>query len=152
MHCSKWKQEEYLLRQSMLTKSYLEREGRQEIWDIMLEYNKSIADSLNELVGSIPIASIRRGKAAFLNSFRFDLCKKWVRAGIDAYHGARILSRMFTENAWKRKITLKHLTAQYAERLKVDPDLNAEAIFRLSSVIYGLYNGAKDAIGSVKLT
>jgi hypothetical protein len=150
-HCRKFKRDEYLLRQTNFTKSYLEREGQQNIWNIMLEYNKAIADSLNELVGSIPIDSMRRGKAVFLNTFRLNLFEEWMKVGIDKHCAIRILSRLFTENAWSKKITLKHITAQFAERLKIDSDLDAEAIFRLSVVLYGLYNGARDAIRSVKL-
>lgn len=150
-HCRKFKPDAYLLRQTIFTKDYLEREGCQRIWDIMLEYNRAIADSLNETIYSIPIERVRRGKAAFLNSFRFNLCKEWVKDGTDEYCAARILSRMFTENAWNRKITLKHLTAQCTRRLQNDLNLNDEALFKLSVVMYGLYNGARDAIKSVTL-
>jgi len=149
-HCKKFKRDEYLLRQAIFTKSYLERESHQKIWDIMLEYNGAIANSLNEFVGSIPIDSVRRGRAEFLNSFRLALFEDWVKSGIDDYCAARVLSRLFTENAWKRNITLKHLAAQFADRLKIDTDLDDQAILRFSVILHGLYDGARDAIRSVK--
>ena len=55
------------------------------------------------------------------------------------------------ENAWEKHVTAQRLTARLAERLGCDPELNSEALLRLEATIYGLYQGAKDFIKTMKL-
>ncbi|MEE8414249.1 MAG: hypothetical protein V3R96_06820, partial [Dehalococcoidales bacterium] len=56
-----------------------------------------------------------------------------------------------TDAAWSKQITLNYLTTRLADRLGCDINTDREALFRLQAVIFGLYNGAMEAIKSVNL-
>ena len=140
------KRDEYLLREIAFTKNYLKENGHPDIWDAMLAYNQAIARSSVEIVGT---ERMRRAHITFMNKFRMELFSKWMEAGVDPECAARVGNRMVTDVAWDKQITLKHLTATLADRLACDINLNSEALFRLSAIIFGFYEGAKEAIEPV---
>lgn len=142
------KKDEHLLAQSVFTKSYLERNGQLEIWDTMLAYNHAIAASSTEIVSGL---RMKRGWTAGMNYLRFQLAKKWKNAGVDLESVGRVVNRVGTEVAWEKGITIEHLTDSLLDRLGCDRRLESEALIRLETAIFGLYEGAKEAIKSVNL-
>ena len=142
------KKDEHLLAQSVFTRNYLEQNGQLEIWNIMPEYNKAIAASSTEIVSGV---RMKRGWTAAMNKMRFDMFVRWENAGVDPECAVRVSNRLGTEVAWEKHITIKHLTARLADRLGCDVNLKSEALFRLGTAIFGLYNGAKEAVKSVNL-
>lgn len=153
-------QENCSLREILFTKSYLEQKGQLEIWDIMSEYNKAIAHA-TELPSKEPIQRdfmplanekvIREASITFIRNLRTDLLEKWSETGVDRDCAARVANRLSTSGSWSKGIAVQMLTARLADRLGCDINLNSEALFRLSALVYGLYNGAKEAFKSVNL-
>lgn len=142
------KRDKYILPEIIFTKSYLEQNRQLEIWDIMGEYNQAIARSGADIASG---ERMQRGWVTYINSLRLDLYKKWVEAGVDGQCAARVSNRTGTDVAWSKQITLNYLTARLADRLGCDVNMDHEALFRLGAVIFGLYDGAKEAIKAVKL-
>lgn len=142
------KRDKYLLREITFTRSYLEENEHLDIWDTMLAYNTSIARSSLDIVSG---EGMRRAQITSMNKFRMELFSKWMESGVAPECAARVGNRMATDVAWDKQITLKHLTATLADRLGCDINLNSEALFRLSAIIFGFYKGAKEAIESANL-
>lgn len=60
--------------------------------------------------------------------------------------------RLWSENAWKQKIILTVLLATLLKRLCIDQNkINDEASFRLGAIIYGFYEGSRQAMEQVKI-
>ena len=132
----------------VFTKSHLEQNQQTEIWNVMGEYNQAIAHSSTDIDNS---ERKQRERITFINQLRVKLFDKWVESGLEPKCAAHVLNRMGTDVAWDKKVTLKHLTARCADRLQCQIRLDSEALFRISAVIWGLYNGAKEAIQSINL-
>ncbi len=146
MHHLKW--DKYTLPEIVFTKHYLEENGHLEIWDTMGTYN--------EVIGRPEIESVtgKRTRKAWivrLNKVRTDLFAKWVEAGVEPDCASRVVNRIGSDVSWNRGITMQMLPSSLAARVGWDINLNSEALFRLAAIIYGLYNGAKEAIKSVSL-
>ena len=145
----RFRRHKYLLCEIAFTKSYLEENGHYDIWETMPTYNTAIARS--EIISQNTWERMRVTRAIFVNKFRFELFGKWVETGVDPECANRVLNRMFIDAACIKKRTLKHLTAWCVKRLGCDTNLNPEALFALSVVLWGQYNGAKEAIKSMKI-
>lgn len=145
------KQERFLLFETTFTKRYLEEQDHFDIWENMLAYNIAISKSVSEILRLTTGEQKFKLKAVLRNKSMMDFFAKSVEAGADESCAARICNRMSTAEAWDSKITLKHITARCADRLKCNENLDPEALFRLSVIFYGFYNGAMEAIKSVKL-
>ena len=64
----------------------------------------------------------------------------------------RVNNRLSSENAWKQKIIIETLVPVFCERIDINLNkLNEEAIFRLSAIIYGLYDGVLQSIEKIKI-
>jgi hypothetical protein len=150
--------EEHCLREIVFTNSYLGQNGQLEIWDIMYEYNKTIARAM-ELPSREPVRryftplaseeAIQKGRLGFMHDLRVDLSDKWAKAGVVPECSARVANRVSTRDTWSNRSGIEMLTDSLVQRLGCQ--LNTEALFRLRAVIFGLYNGAKEAIESVNL-
>lgn len=140
------KRDKYTLPHTVFTKSYLEEKKEAGTWDAMGAYNQVIARSSIEIAAG---ERSRRGWITFMNKLRSDLFVKWHKAGVDPQCAAHVANRLGTDVSWHKGITLELLTDTALERL--DCQLNQEARFRLQAVIYGLYEGAKEAINSVNV-
>ena len=159
----KFKREEYTIPQSLFTKRYLEENGRLDIWDIMGEYNQAIAQSsVMTATGEQMGGRVGRARIVSLNKLRADMFDKWAGANIgdrsvtkeDEDHAkcvARVANRIGADIGRGDCIAVKRLGARLADRLGCDINLKPEALFRLSAVIFGLYEGAKESIKSVNL-
>jgi hypothetical protein len=156
----KFKQEEFIIPQSAFTRHYLEESEKLEIWDIMSEYNQAIAQSVTMTEDGKQMDAMRVAKA---NLARFNFAKKWFEANVGnpsaltneentlAQCVGRVANRIGADVTRNDCILVKRLAARLADRLGCDINLNSEALFRLGAFIFGLYEGAKEAIKSAKI-
>lgn len=160
----KFRQEKFTIPQSIFTRRYLERNGKLEIWDIMGEYNQAVAQSATLTVtGAQMEGRIARARITSLNLSRSNIFDKWAEANIGdpsaptdeestlANCVARVANRIGADIRRNDCILVKRLTARLADRVNCDPNLSAEALFRLGAVIFGFHEGAMEAIKSVNL-
>jgi hypothetical protein len=145
------KNAERLLNQSLFTRDYLYKNGEPEIWDIMGEYNQSIAMSSTDIAKS---ERAQRSVITLANTVRASLAekymKKYYKEGMDIKCMARVCNRECCEVAWADNVTVRYLTARFADRVGCNEDINSDALMAIASVIWGFYQGAKEAIRSVK--
>jgi hypothetical protein len=160
----RFKQERFTIPQSIFTRHYLEENEKFELWDIMGEYNQAIAQStiLTER-GEQMEGRTAHARIASLNVSRSNIFNKWAEANIGdpsaptekekilANCVARVANRIGADIKQNDCILIKRLTARLVDRLSCEPNLSAEALFRLGAVIFGLYEGAMEAIKSVNL-
>lgn len=111
----------------------------------MADYNQAIAGSS---FATATEERARRANITFLNELRWRLCNKWFEAGVEPHCAARVANRLGTEVAWSAGITPPMLIDTLVQRLRCE--LNSEGRFRLEAAAFGLYNGAKEAIKSVR--
>lgn len=160
----RFKHEKFTMPQSVFTRQYLEENGKLELWDIMGEYNQAIAQSatLTETREEIG-GRTGRARITYINELRSQSWERWcadVHVDPSApteeqkrFLGcvARVANRIGADVKRNDCILAKRLSARLADRLKCDPNLGAEALFRLSAVAFGLYEGAREAIKDVSL-
>jgi hypothetical protein len=156
----RFKQDKFTIPQSVFTRHYLEDNEKFGIWDIMGEYNQAIAESITMTESGGQMDAWQVAKA---NKARADMFDKWADANIGdpsdpteqeeilANCVARVANRIGADIRRNDCILVKRLTARLAERLGCSTNLNAEALFRLGAVIFGLYQGAKETMKSVNL-
>lgn len=156
----KFKRDEFTIRQSIFTNRYLEENGRPEVWDIMGEYNRAIADSATRAASGERQDAWRVAQS---NKARADMFDKWAEANICdpsalteeekklATCVARVANRIGAEITRNDCILVKRLGARLAYRLGCDIGLNFEALLILGATIFGLYQGAKEAMKNVSL-
>ena len=143
----------FAIAQSIFTKQYLHEKGRDDIWNGMDHYNKFIdGATLNWLT------SLGKMNLSFWYNMRKDLAAKNVEDAkkfglIDKDENVeRVNNRLCSENAWKQRIILGGLVLALCERLDLNPnELNEEAGFRLAATIRGLYDGAYQALETIKV-
>jgi hypothetical protein len=140
--------DKYTCPQAVFTKNYLEQKEKLDIWKTMGEYNEMVAKSSVEIVTG---ERSQRAWIVYTNTVRHNKCGKLIDIGMDAECAARVCNRLATEKPWRKGITSQMLVARLANRLDCDENVNFEVLFRLQSVAYGFYSGAKDSIESVNL-
>jgi hypothetical protein len=156
----KFKKEKYTIPQSVFTRQYLKQNGKLELWDIMGEYNRAIADSVTLTAKGERMRDRRVDK---VNLARLDMWKKWVEVNVKdkenlteeedvaAKSFTRVANRIGADVSRNDSILVKRLGARLADRLGCSTNLSNEALFRLAAVIYGLYQGAMEDIKSISL-
>jgi hypothetical protein len=156
----KFKKEQFTIPQSVFTKHYLYENGRIEMWDIMGEYNQAIAQSVTMTEDGKQMNALQVSKA---NLTRFNFAKKWLEANpVDRSAlteeekevlscVGRVANRIGADVRRNDCILVKRLAARLADRLGCDININPEVLFWLGSAIFGLYEGAKEAIEVVDL-
>jgi len=155
-----------ILRQVFFTKRYLEGNGRQDIWDAMGKYNQAIGDSsYMNANGQAADENSRCGRAriTFVRTFRWEIFEKWTEANIGDPSAPTeeekekvgclmfALNRVCADMTSDDCVAVKLLAVTLAERLGCDINLNQKALFKLGSIIFGFYLGAKKAIKNVNL-
>ncbi len=158
----KFKDERFTIPQSIFTMQYLEKNGKRDIWDAMRDYGLVVAQSAfltqtgEQLDGS---TALGRGRITFVNSFRMEVFKKFAstnykdRSSPTEEEKTRmdcitaVINRMLSEP----KRAVQPLAEKLVERLGCGTSLNSRALFAIASVIYGLYQGAKESIKNIKL-
>ncbi len=134
--------------QSVFTRQYLESEGRLDIWENMELYNRAVARSSTH--GCSTDNAAGRLRIAFVDSFRFELAKTWLKKPLkDPMCAGRVVNRTCTESAWKDRITTGYLMLTLCDRLHCD--VNREAQGQLIASIIGLYKGASESIAEVRI-
>ncbi len=137
--------------QSVFTKHYLQEKKRDGIWDASESYNQAIARSTT--LGKTPEKAFDRVYLARVNTTRMDLFKQFHKEGYDSKCVARALNRLFSDEAWKKGITAGLLMFALCDRLGFEQNFepNKEAQFRLTAIIRGLYDGARQSLEKIKI-
>ena len=162
---SKFTREKFTIPQSIFTRKYLERNGKLDIWDIMGEYGKIIAQSaFLDSKGKQVEGRTGRARFAFVNTFRMGIFNKWVETNISNPPTAtteeekilincvaRVINRMVVDISRSDCVLVKLLAARLADRLGCNVSLNSKALFMFAAVVFGLYKGAQEAIKDIKL-
>lgn len=165
LECSKkFKTEKYTFPQSLFTRSYLEENGRLDIWDIMGEYNQVIAMSATmNANGKQYSGSIGRAVITGVNLLRANAAEDWMKANVvnkDAWTQEEkdkrtwaipVLNRLGADIEREDGVVVKLLCSRLANRLGCDVNLKSEALFRLAAVIFGFYKGTEEYLESVDL-
>lgn len=164
----KFKRDKYTIPQSIFTQHYLEENGKLGIWDAMERYNLAVAQTATmtadgqQMAGSI---GTERFTITSVNNSRRELYTRWVDANVKNPSKptkkekilitcvARVGNRIGADLMKNNEVGNRRITALLLYRLgwKEDEALSEEALFRLAAVIYGLYEGAQEAIKSVNL-
>lgn len=136
--------------QSSFTKDYLHEKKRDDIWNDSETYNQTIARS-----STARKTSKNAFNRVFLGSRNLklaDLFDEYHKEGFDPKCIARALNRLFTDGAWKKDITANFLMFVLCDRLEFKPnEPNKEAQFRLTAIIHGLYDGARQSLDKIKI-
>lgn len=155
-----------IMRQVFFTKRYLEDNRRQDIWDTMGKYNQAIGDSAYmKANGQVADWNSRLGRAriTFVRTFRWEIFKEWTEANIGDPSAPTeeekekvgclmfALNRVCADMTSDGCVAVKLLAVTLAECLGCDINLNQKALFKLGSIIFGFYLGAKKAIKDVVL-
>ena len=161
---NRYKKEQFSIIQTLFTKRYLDEIERPQIWDIMGEYNQAIARSATlDETGNQLDGRVGRARITGINLSRVNMFDKWIEVYVghkddltdeDKESGQCIAhAANFIGVDIKRadSIAVKLLAAKLAERLGCDESLNYEALFRLSALIFGLHEGAQEALSAVDI-
>jgi hypothetical protein len=144
------KDKKNLLNQSLFTRDYLIKNDESELWDIMGDYNQVIAMSsikganVNKFADKFGITMITSVRASLLEEYM----KKYYEEGMDKRCISYICNREACDIAWGQQVTARHLTYRLADRIGCNEEINPDALMAITSVIWGFYQGAKDAIKS----
>ena len=137
--------------QSVFTKHYLQEKKRDGIWDASESYNQAIARSVT--VGKTADTASGRAHLGFVTKMRVDSFSHFYEQGHDPTCVARVLNRLFSDEPWKKGITVGLLMLALCDRLDFEPNFepNKEAQFRLTAVIHGIYDGARQPLERMKI-
>ena len=163
----KFKSEQYTIPQSLFTKYYLQDINKTQIWDIMGEYNQKRAMSATMTENFQQIGEVGGGagrvKAMEINKSRADMADRWIDANIKDKTNIREeeeVSLICVGRAVNRIgvalkrfdcVTVKALAARLADRLGCDININSDVLFRLSAIMFGYHEGAKEAIKDIDI-
>lgn len=134
---------------------------RDDIWKGMEPYNQAISRSVT--LGKTPKKAFDRAYLGRVNLMRADLADKYINAykkdGVNINNKAflvsigRPINRLFFENAWRKGVTAGLLMFTLCDRLGFDSDFEPtkKEQFRLTAIIRGFYDGAKQTLEKVKI-
>lgn len=136
--------------QSVFTKNYLNEKKRGDIWEHAEDYNQAIARS--SAAGKSKEKAFDRVYLVKVNTTRMNLFEQYHKEGFDDKCIARVLNRLFSEDAWKKTITPNFLVFTLCDRLGFGQDEpNKEAQERLTYVVRMTYDGAFQALENIKI-
>lgn len=137
--------------QSVFTKHFLQENKRNDIWDASESYNQAIARS--STIGKTPEKPFDRVYLARVMKTRADLFDQYHKEGYDPKCVTRALNRLFSDEAWKKGITAGLLMFALCDHLGFEQNFepNKEAQFRLTAIIRGLYDGARQSLEKIKI-
>jgi hypothetical protein len=139
--------EEKSIENSIFTKQYLEQRKLNSIWDESVIYNHQIAEGAT--FGLRAKGKDGEMKIIQINNLRMNLCNKYFEKYVDPQCVARSVNRFWTNEAWKIKYIQYCLTLTLCEKLQVVS--NKEAEFCFAEIFTGIFNGAFEVMGNVKL-
>ncbi len=99
------RQEEYLVRETIFTRKYLDDMKRQEIWDAMANYNQAIAASAQELDDR--------------SNERERVVVRLVNNGLEEAAAKRVVNRSGTDQSWEQRNTIVRLGDAFQRGLGV---------------------------------
>ena len=129
------KDEDYIIREILFTKKYLDDMNRSNIWEGMGHYNRAIVDSADQV-------QERQGE-------REALTATWAGSGVDPECSTRAVNRLSTVEAWERGIIPERLVDTFADRIGCQLQPPGKA--KLQEIIEQLYDDALREIKSVKV-
>lgn len=136
--------------QSVFTKNYLDEKKSNYIWENSEDYNQAIARS--SIAGKSKEKAFDRVYLVRVYKTRADLFDQFHKEGFDPKCVARALNRLFSDEAWKKNITVNFLMFVLCDRLGFKQDeLNKEAQQRLTFVIRMIYDGARQSLDKIKV-
>ncbi len=136
--------------QSVFTKHFLDKNKRNDIWNDMEPYNQAIARS--STAGKTSKNPFDRVYLARVNLTRVDLFNQYHKEGYDLKCVARALNRLFSDETWGKDITANFLMFTLCDRLGFKSnEPNKEAEFRLTAIVHGFYDGARQSLGKIKI-
>lgn len=150
--CSFNGRDKLLWSQITFTKTYLEQNGYQDVWDIMAVYNKEISEQRNNYIFyKAPSERSLRGKILFYDTMMVDLFKLWNKKGLDPECSARILNRMFSREACKQGFVFEGLVNTFINQLGWKSNYRDIVIFHINDGLLVYCDSVKQAIKSVKI-
>ena len=143
--------EKLAIKQSIFTKNYLNEKNRNNIWKVMEPYNQAIARSTT--IGRTSKKAFDRVYLAKVNLSRANLFDLYHKKGFDDECVARVLNRLFSENAWKKGITAGLLLFALCDRLGFEKDFepNRETHRRWFIEINDFYKKFRESLKKVKI-
>lgn len=137
----------FAMQNSIITRDYLYRNNRKDIWQGMKAYNAAVAGSTMYGIGRNSASG--REKITALNIKKRDLLLKLSNEGFDRECIETVINRIGTEDAWNKNASINYLTSAFSFGIKLE--LNEEAIFTLSAFIFGFYQGAKNSWEKIRI-
>lgn len=131
----------------IVTKDYLEKKNLQSFWVESVPYNQAVAKSCDYEKNSN--SATDRGQIGFTDSMRMQLFNDYYDKGYDPECIARTINRHSTETAWNKGMTAGFLTLALCSQLNCE--INEEAMFRLTAIIRGFYDGAKEYLSDINV-
>lgn len=137
--------------QSVFTKNYLHEKKRDDISDAAAFYNQAIARSAT--LGKTSKKAFDRAYVARVNTIRMNLFEQFYKEGYDPECVAQALNRLFSDEPWKKGVAAGLLMFALCERLGFEQNFepNKEAQFRLTAIIRGFYDGARQSLDKIKI-
>lgn len=124
---------------------------RDDIWGDSKSYNQAIARS--SILGKTSKKAFDRVYLGRVFKTRADLFDQFYKEGHDPDCVIPPLNRLFSEKAWKKGVTAGLLMFALCDRLGFGSNFepNKETRFRLTAAIRGLYDGARQSLGNIKI-
>ncbi len=137
--------------QSVFTKKYLSEKNQNDIWEAMEPYNQAIARSTT--IGRTPEKAFDRAYLVKVNTTRMNLFDQYHKEGLDDKCVARVLNRLFSEDAWKKGVTAGLLLFALCDRLGFGKDFepSKEAHRQWLIEINDFYEKDKGSLSKVKI-
>ncbi len=137
--------------QSVFTKNYLDGKNQNDIWEAMESYNQAIARSTT--IGRTPKKAFDRVYLVKVNTTRMNLFEQYHKEGFDDKSVARVLNRLFSDEAWKKGVTAGLLLFALCDRLGFGKDFESskEAHHRWFIEINDFYEKDRGSLSKVKI-
>lgn len=137
--------------QSVFTKNYLNEKNQNNFWEAMEPYNQAIARSTT--IGRTSEKAFDRIYLVKVNTMRMNLFEQYHKEGFDDKCVARVLNRLFSEDAWKKGVTAGLLLFALCDRLGFGKDFepSKEAHHRWFIEINDFYEKFRGSLSKVKI-
>lgn len=159
----RFKKEKQTYPQSIFTRDYLVAANRQEVWDVMREYNQSVAMSATANANGSQFSGTVGGVVVtHVNTMKTQIWEDWAKSNISgealtddekakAQCVTRVINRFGADIKREKGVVVRLLTSRLADRLGCDANLKTEALFRLSALTFGFYKGAEEYLQTFDL-
>lgn len=139
-----WREEHLLLPEIAFTKRYLELNAKSDIWHAMLDYNRAIARSQDEMPQGPSRFTVQEAYITFRHRLRSEFLAKSMKARVDPEYAARLANRISTDATWGDSPGNEMLAATLMQRLGCQ--LTLEGGIVLQAIVPRIYSGARKSI------